>query len=74
MLVHWQSHQEYLNFLHETKVHLDSSQRTRLQKPDSDYPLPYPYGNAGLHQPYLIYFQCISLSAMFLRTFQSQIF
>lgn len=30
MLVHWQSHQEYLNFLHETKVHLDSSQRTRL--------------------------------------------
>ena len=31
MLVHWQSHQEYLNFLHETKVHLDSSQRTRLQ-------------------------------------------
>ncbi len=31
MLIHWQSHQEYLNFLHETKVHLDSSQRTRLQ-------------------------------------------
>ncbi len=31
MLVHWQSHQEYLNFLHETKVHLDSSQRTRLR-------------------------------------------
>lgn len=30
MLVHWQSHQEYLNFLHETKIHLDSSQRTRL--------------------------------------------
>lgn len=30
MLVHWQSHQEYLFFLHETKVHLDSSQRTRL--------------------------------------------
>ena len=30
MLIHWQSHQEYLNFLHETKVHLDSSQRTRL--------------------------------------------
>lgn len=30
MLVHWQSHQEYLYFLHETKVHLDSSQRTRL--------------------------------------------
>ncbi len=24
MLIHWQSHQEYLNFLHETKVHLDS--------------------------------------------------
>ncbi len=31
MLIHWQSHQEYLNFLHETKVHLDSSQRTRLR-------------------------------------------
>lgn len=31
MLIHWQSHQEYLNFLHETKVHLDSSHRTRLQ-------------------------------------------
>lgn len=30
MLIHWQSHQEYLNFLHETKVHLDSYQRTRL--------------------------------------------
>ncbi len=30
MLIHWQSHQDYLNFLHETKVHLDSSQRTRL--------------------------------------------
>ncbi len=30
MLIHWQSHQEYLNFLHETKIHLDSSQRTRL--------------------------------------------
>ena len=22
MLIHWQSHQEYLAFLHETKVHL----------------------------------------------------
>lgn len=31
MLIHWQSHQEYLYFLHETKVHLDSSQRTRLR-------------------------------------------
>ena len=31
MLIHWQSHQEYLNFLHEAKVHLDSSQRIRLQ-------------------------------------------
>ena len=31
MLIHWQSHQEYLNFLHETKVHPDSSQRTRLR-------------------------------------------
>ena len=30
MLIHWQSHQEYLHFLHETKIHLDSSQRTRL--------------------------------------------
>lgn len=30
MLVHWQSHQEYLYFLHETKIHLDSSQRMRL--------------------------------------------
>ena len=30
MLIHWQSHQEYLFFLHETKVHLDSSQLTRL--------------------------------------------
>ena len=31
MLIHWQSHQDYLFFLHETKVHLDSSQRTRLR-------------------------------------------
>ena len=31
MLIHWQSHQEYLNFLHETKIHPDSSQRTRLR-------------------------------------------
>ena len=30
MLVHWQSHQEYLNFLHETKIHFDSSQHARL--------------------------------------------
>ena len=30
MLIHWQSHQEYLHSLHETKVHLDSTQRTRL--------------------------------------------
>lgn len=30
MLIHWQSHQEYLNFLHEAKIHLDSSQRTRI--------------------------------------------
>ncbi len=30
MLIHWQSHQEYLFFLHETKVHLDSSQLSRL--------------------------------------------
>ncbi len=31
MLIPRQFHQEYLNFLHETKVHLDSSQRTRLR-------------------------------------------
>lgn len=31
MLIHWQSHQEYLYFLHETKVYLDSSQRLRLR-------------------------------------------
>ena len=31
MLIHWQSHQEYLHFLYETKVHLDSSQRVRLR-------------------------------------------
>lgn len=31
MLIHWQSHQEYLFFLHETKLHLDSSRRKRLQ-------------------------------------------
>ena len=30
MLIHWQSHQDYLFFLHETKVHLGSSQRKRL--------------------------------------------
>ena len=30
MLKHWQSHQEYLRFLHEAKVHFDSSQRKRL--------------------------------------------
>lgn len=29
MLIHWQSHQEYLYFLHEAKVHFDSSQRSR---------------------------------------------
>lgn len=31
MLIHRQSHQEYLFFLHETKVHLDSSQCTKLR-------------------------------------------
>ena len=30
MIKNWQSHQEYILFLHETKIHLDSSQRTRL--------------------------------------------
>lgn len=30
MLKHWQSHQEYLPFLHETKIHFDSSLRKRL--------------------------------------------
>lgn len=30
MLNNWQSHQEYLTFLHEAKIHFDSSQRTRL--------------------------------------------
>lgn len=30
MLNYWQSHQEYLHFLHEAKIHFDSSQRTRL--------------------------------------------
>ena len=30
MLKNWQSHQEYKTFLHEAKVHFDSSQRTRL--------------------------------------------
>ncbi|MFQ9952796.1 MAG: hypothetical protein ACLRV9_10905 [Clostridium sp.] len=25
MLKHWQFHQEYLPFLHETKIHFDSS-------------------------------------------------
>ena len=30
MLKHWQSHQEYLHFLHEAKIHFDSSQRKRL--------------------------------------------
>lgn len=30
MPIHWQSQQEYLYFLHKTKVHLDSSQHTRL--------------------------------------------
>lgn len=31
MLNYWQSHQEYLRFLHEAKISFDSSQRTRLQ-------------------------------------------
>lgn len=30
MLTYWQSHQEYLHFLHETKIHFDSSQRIRM--------------------------------------------
>ncbi len=30
MLRYWQSHQEYCFFLHEAKVHFDSSQRCRL--------------------------------------------
>ena len=30
MIKNWQSHQEYLHFLHEAKVHFDYSQRTRL--------------------------------------------
>ena len=30
MLKNWQSHQEYLNSLHEAKIHFDSSQRSRL--------------------------------------------
>lgn len=30
MLKHWQSRQEYLHFLHEAKIHFDSSQRKRL--------------------------------------------
>ena len=30
MLNNWQSHREYLAFLHEAKIHFDSSQRTRL--------------------------------------------
>lgn len=31
MLIYWQSHQEYLHFLHEAKISFDSSQRLRLQ-------------------------------------------
>lgn len=31
MLIFWQSHKDYLFSLHETKVHFDSSQRSRLQ-------------------------------------------
>ena len=31
MLIYWQSHQEYLRFLHEAKISFDSSQRLRLQ-------------------------------------------
>lgn len=31
MLIHWQSHQEYLYFLHEAKISFDSSQRLGLQ-------------------------------------------
>ena len=30
MLNQWQSHREYLHFVHGAKVHMDSSQRTRL--------------------------------------------
>ena len=30
MIKIWQSHQEYIHFLHEAKIHFDSSQRTRL--------------------------------------------
>ena len=31
MLIHWQSHKEYLFFLHEQKIYFDSSQKLRLQ-------------------------------------------
>ena len=30
MIKIWQSHQEYIHFLHEAKIHFDSSQRTGL--------------------------------------------
>ena len=30
MIKNWQSHQDYLIFLHEAKIHFDSSQRSRL--------------------------------------------
>lgn len=31
MFVTWQSHNDYLKFVHERKIHMDSSQRIRLQ-------------------------------------------
>ena len=31
MFLHWQTHQEYLSFLHEAKIHFDSSLRLRLR-------------------------------------------
>ena len=32
MIKIWQSHQDYIHFLHEAKIHFDSSQRTRLTR------------------------------------------
>lgn len=30
MIKNWKSHQDYLHFMHEAKIHFDSSQRARL--------------------------------------------
>ena len=39
MLKHWQSHQEYLHFLHEAKIHHDLTKRSTFLCPLALYTL-----------------------------------